>query len=106
MKKTLLLLLIIPLAFIQEAKAQHFVSSFGVQHSWNVPGLITDVVYDHFYDYNWVHASRVYTPNGTDYHVILQRDGLFVEVELTYDGLISSVEIHITIQDQLDIVMG
>ncbi|MGB3468027.1 MAG: hypothetical protein WBA74_22265 [Cyclobacteriaceae bacterium] len=92
MKKTILLLIIIPLAFFQQSKAQHFVTSFGVQQSWGVPRIITDQIYDHYFDFNWVHANRVLTPYGIDYHVILQRNNLFVEVELGWDGFIRNVE--------------
>lgn len=92
MKKTLLLILFLIIALSPKSKAQHFIASHGVQHNWSVPRLITDVVYDHYYDYNWVHAARIYTPRGFDYHVVLQRNDLFVEVELSYDGYIRNVE--------------
>ncbi len=91
MKKTIILFIFILAAFTNKSHAQHFIASHGAQHSWNVPRFITDVVYDHYYDFNWVHAARIYNPNGYDYHVILQRNDLFVEVELSYDGYIRNV---------------
>ena len=92
MKKTILLLILIPLFLHQESKAQHFIASFGVQHSWNVPMAITGQIYDHFYDYNWVHADRVWTPRGDDFLIILQRNDLFAEVEIGWNGIIRHVE--------------
>lgn len=92
MKKTILLLILIPLFLHQESKAQHFIASFGVQHSWNVPLAITGQIYDHFYDYNWIHADRVWTPRGDDFFIVLQRNNLFVEVEIGWDGFIRHVE--------------
>ena len=92
MKKTILISILLSLAFLQESKAQHFIASFGVQHSWNVPRIVTDQIYDHYYDFNWVHADRVFTPRGYDFHVILQRDNIFAEVEIGWDGFIRHVE--------------
>ncbi|MEL7144887.1 MAG: hypothetical protein AAFO69_00860 [Bacteroidota bacterium] len=92
MKKILGLYILIGFAFIQQSQAQVFITSFGVLHNWGVPRQVTDVVYDHYYDFNWVHADRIYSPFGWDYHVILERNGLFAEVDITWDGLIRGVE--------------
>ncbi|WP_040495179.1 hypothetical protein [Fulvivirga imtechensis] len=88
MKKMILFLLLSTGVSLQ-GKAQHFIASFGVEHSWDIPTHISNVVYDHYYGYEWVHASRAYHSGGLFFDVVLQRGDMFVELTIRKDGYIT-----------------
>lgn len=88
MKKTLLILLLLAGVSLK-GKAQHFIASFGVERSWDVPVMVSRVIYDDYYGYDWVHATRVYQNGGLFFNVILQRQDVFVEVTIDNGGYIT-----------------
>lgn len=89
MKKTILLLVLLA-GFSWKGEAQHFIASFGTQHSWGVPYYVSDIVYDNYYDYNWVHATRIVRGGYVSFDVLLQRGDAFVEVNIGRHGRIQS----------------
>lgn len=89
MKKTILLFVLLA-GFSWKGKAQQFIASYGVQHSWEVPYYVTDVVYDNFYDYDWVHATRIVRGRRVSFDILLQRGRSFVELNIGHHGRIRS----------------
>ncbi len=87
MKKILIISALLFMASMTQSKAQHFVASYGVQHQWGVPSYVTQVVYDRYYNYDWVHANRVNHGGGFfSFNVLLQRGNRFVEVNVDNHG--------------------
>ncbi|MEQ8924899.1 MAG: hypothetical protein RLO81_03745 [Fulvivirga sp.] len=69
--------------------AQYFVTSFGVELGWNLPNRVHNVVYNNYYGYDIVHASRVSNFGVRYFEIILQRGDVFVEVSVRNDGWIN-----------------
>lgn len=87
MKKLLIISALLVTGFATKSNAQHFIASFGVERHWGVPDYVTHIVYDRYYNYDWVHARRMYAPNGSLYfNVLLQRGNRFVEVNINNHG--------------------
>ncbi len=87
MKKLLIISALLLGGLVTRSEAQHFVASFGIEHSWGVPDYVTHTVYDRFYNYDWVHANRVYHGGGYySFNVLLQRGNTFLEVNFNDHG--------------------
>ncbi len=89
--KKLILIITLMAGVSFSGKSQHFYASFGVQHQWGVPVYISNVVYDHYFDYNWVHATQVLRNGRRFYDIVLQRGDLFVEVRVGRRGFIRTL---------------
>ncbi|MEM8567448.1 MAG: hypothetical protein AAGF85_13390 [Bacteroidota bacterium] len=88
-KLTLIIILMAGVSF--SGKGQHFYASFGIQHNWGVPFYVTNAIYDHYWDYNWVHASRIIRNGRPFYDIVLRRGDLFLEVRVSGQGFIRTV---------------
>lgn len=87
MKKiTLIVALIAGISF--NSNAQHFIASFGIEHSWDIPVHVSHVIYDDYYGYDWVHATRVRRHGRMFFDVVLQRGDVFVELHIGSGGRI------------------
>lgn len=87
MKKLLIISALLFIASVTQSKGQHFVASFGVQHQWGVPSYVTQVVYNRYNNYDWVHANRVNHGGGYfSFNVLLQRGNRFIEVNVNDNG--------------------
>ncbi len=89
MKKILLSFGLVALLSLA-VKAQHFVTSFGVELGWNIPNRVTTVIHHDFYDYHMVHVTRSRRFGASFFDIILQRGNVFVEVSVRNDGFIYS----------------
>lgn len=87
MKKLLALSVLLVTVTFTQSEAQHFVASYGVQHQWGIPDYVTNVVYNRYHNYDWVHASRVHHGGGhMSFNVLLQRGNTFLEVNVNDFG--------------------
>ncbi len=93
MKKSVYITLIIVLASAAGAMAQHvsFIASFGAPRPWDVPPAVSHVVYHDYYQYDFVHASRIAHHGHWNYNIILQRGNSFVELNLNRHGHVRSM---------------
>lgn len=71
---------------VTSANAQTFVASFGVQHHWRVPMVVSHYIDDYYYNYNWVHTRQIAHHGSIDYEIVLQRGGVFVELTIDTFG--------------------
>lgn len=85
MKKILFTLALV-VSFTSLVKAQVFVTSFGVELGWNLPSRVNTVVYNDYYGYDVVHATRVSRFGVGYFDLILQRGDIFIEVSVRNDG--------------------
>lgn len=92
MKKSMLITGICML-FAAAANSQHisFVASWGGYQPWNVPVYVSDVVFDRYYDYDWVHTTRVVRHGSLSFNVILQHRNHFVELRMNRFGHVQRV---------------
>ena len=81
---TLLVALIGAVSF--KGNTQHFIASFGIESSWDIPVHVSHVVYDDYYGYEWVHATRVVRRGSLFFEVVLQRGNVFVELHIGPHG--------------------
>ena len=86
--KKLILIITLMTAVSFSGNSQRFYASFGVQHNWGVPLYVSNVVYDNYYGYDWVHATRVVNNGRPFYDIVLQRGNLFLEVRIGRQGFI------------------
>ena len=77
---TLLVVFITAISF--KGNTQHFIASFGIESSWDIPVHVSHVVHDNYYGYEWVHATRVVRRGSLFFEVLLQRGDVFVEVHI------------------------
>ncbi|TRX58299.1 hypothetical protein FNH22_14670 [Fulvivirga sp. M361] len=69
-----------------QSPAQHFIASFGIEHSWGVPVHTRTVIYDSYYDHDWVHTRRVVRHGRVFFDVVLQRGNSFIELHIGSEG--------------------
>lgn len=82
MKKILILTACLTAAAVSQGRAQHFIASFGIERTWNVPEYVSEVVYTNYWNYDWVHATRVVHNGVLSFNVLLQRGNTFIAVNI------------------------
>ncbi len=94
MKKFILIIGVVLAGLSTHSNAQYFVTSYGYEVNWGVPGVVHSVVYHDYTDYDWVHANRV-VRFGVDYFdIVLRRGDVFIEVSVRNDGYINRRVVH------------
>lgn len=68
------------------SNAQHFYTSFGYAHDWNLPRYIGYSIQDNYYGYDIAHVQRYSKYGHTNFNVLLHRNGLFVELRYDQHG--------------------
>ncbi|UII27047.1 hypothetical protein LVD15_01020 [Fulvivirga maritima] len=86
MKKLLLIAVLMTGVSLHSSQAQRFIASFGVQHSWGVPTVVSHVVYDNYHGYEWVHTKRHYLHGQLFFDVVLQQSNYFIELRVDNFG--------------------
>ncbi|MBL3658553.1 hypothetical protein [Fulvivirga sediminis] len=86
MKKLLLIAVVMTGVSLHSSQAQQFIASFGAQHSWGVPSVVTHVVYDNYHGYEWVHTKRHYLHGQLFFDVVLQQSNYFIELRVDNFG--------------------
>lgn len=87
--KKLILTIALSVALASLAKAEFFITSFGVQLGWDIPHRVQNVVYNDYYGYDIIHANRFNRHGRTFFNLVLQRGNVFIEMRVRHDGFVS-----------------
>ena len=87
--KKLILTFALSVALVTFAKAEFFITSFGVELGWNIPHRVQTVVYHDFYGYDIIHANRFNRHGRGFFDLVLQRGNTFIELRVRRDGFIT-----------------
>lgn len=90
MKKYLLVLVLAMMSGLT-VKGQFFVASYGNVQAWDLPQSVLFTLEDDFWDYDLLHARRVFDHGYVTFDLVLQRGPVFKTVTLNRRGRIVGV---------------
>jgi len=77
-----------------ESKAQHYYTSYGAAHQWQIPKNIHHSIYDNYYGYEIAHVRHFRKHGHQHFNVLMHRNGWFVELRLDHRGRIYKTKRH------------
>lgn len=86
MRKAVLLSILSVMLLATKSDAQHFITSFGVTHSWGMPYEVVYAIEHDYWGYDIVHTSRIVQRGKVFFDIVLQRGDVFVSVNIGSTG--------------------